>query len=54
MPLGNWEGGRCCETKSEYLPDVLCKELRITANCVDPMGMSPFFAQRAKRKEHFL
>lgn len=34
MSLGNWEDGRCDDTKSEYLAGVLYKELRITANCV--------------------
>ena len=33
MSLGNREGGRCDEAKSEYLANVLYKELRITANC---------------------
>lgn len=34
MSLGNREDGRSKETKSEYLADGLCKELRSSASCV--------------------
>ena len=54
MPLGNWEGGRCAETKSEYLPDVLYKELRITANCVHAQGVSLLSLYSVQGKEIFL
>ena len=55
MPLGNREGNRSREAESEYLANVLYKELRYTANCdtlVDEFN-SPFFVQLYTRKEIF-
>ena len=49
MPLGNREGGSCEEAESEYLPDMLCKELRDTVNCTMELEWTPFFAQRAEK-----
>ena len=52
MPLGNREGGRCVEAESGYRPDVLCKELRFTADCIFDVK-SPFFVQRTEKGDFY-
>lgn len=54
MPLGNWEGGRCEEAESEYLLDVLCKELRVTANCATIEGEISFLCAADKERRFFM